>query len=216
MSSVFCQPRDAAGTVKMPCQEGYGNCEVIPPPSCGAYSASASNGRKIAYYQSTNIRYRACNRIQPSQITIDGLTHLLLAFAAIDPVSFEVTPTDPSDTVLYTQFTALKTPQLQTWIAIGGFDFNNPGPTFTTWSDMCGTVTNRAVFIASLIEFMDTWGFQGADIDWEYPSIDARGGRPEDTANLVSLVKEMRAAFGTKYGISTVLYESLSLLPSLR
>ena len=176
-----------------------------PPPQCGEYSTSASNGRKMAYYQSSNLRYRACNRIQPSQIITEGLTHLLLAFAAIDPVTFNVTPTDPSDTLLYAQFTVLKTPQMQTWIAVGGFDFNNPGPTYTTWSDMCCTATNRAAFITSLIEFMDTWGFQGVDIDWEYPSIAARGGRPEDTANLVSLVKEMRAAFDTKYGISVVL-----------
>jgi chitinase len=202
---VFCQPRDAAGTVKTPCQKGYGNCAVIPPPNCGGHSASASNGRKVAYYQTANVRYRACNRIQPSQIVTNGLTHLILTFAAIDPVSFKVTPTDPSDTVLYSQFTSLKTPQLQTWISIGGFDFNNPGPTFTTWSDMCTSATNRASFIASLIEFMDTWGFQGVDIDWEYPTIAARGGRPGDTANLCSLLEEMRAAFGTKYGISIVL-----------
>ena len=52
---------------------------------------------------------------------------------------------------------------------------------------------------------MDKYGFQGADLDWEYPASDVRGGRPEDTANLVSLVKEMRAAFGTKYGLSSIL-----------
>ena len=39
-----------------------------------------------------------------------------------------------------------------------------------------------------------------ADIDWEYPSNPKRGGRKEDKDNLVSLMKEMRAAFGTKYG----------------
>lgn len=123
----------------------------------------------------------------------------------IDPVSFNITPTDSSDIVLYSQFTALKTPQLQTWISIGGFDFSDQGPTFTTWSDMCSTAQNRAAFINSLMEFMDTLGFQGVDIDWEYPTIAARGGQANDTANLVSLLKEMRAAFGYKYGISTVL-----------
>jgi chitinase len=50
---------------------------------------------------------------------------------------------------------------------------------------------------------MDTWAFQGVDIDWEYPSNAARGGRPEDTENFVLLLKEMNAAFGTKYGLST-------------
>ena len=94
---------------------------------------------------------------------------------------------------------------MQTWIAIGGFDFSDPGPTHTTWSDMMSTSANRAAFISSLIDFMTTWGFQGVDIDWEYPANPDRGGRPEDTQNLVSLLADMRAAFGAKHGISVTL-----------
>jgi chitinase len=94
---------------------------------------------------------------------------------------------------------------MQTWVAIGGFDFSDPGPTHTTWSDTMSTSANRAAFISSLIDFMTTWGFQGVDIDWEYPANRDRGGRPEDTQNLVSLLADMRAAFGAKYGISVTL-----------
>jgi hypothetical protein len=43
------------------------------------------------------------------------------------------------------------------------------------------------------------------DLDWEYPATPERGGRESDTANQVSLVKEMREAFGDKYGISSIL-----------
>jgi chitinase len=39
----------------------------------------------------------------------------------------------------------------------------------------------------------------------QYPSEPKRGGRPDDAKNLVSLVNEMRAAFGTRYGISVAL-----------
>lgn len=52
---------------------------------------------------------------------------------------------------------------------------------------------------------MNTYGFDGVDIDWEYPQADDRGGASADTANYVALVKEMRAAFGTKYGITVTL-----------
>lgn len=69
-------------------------------------------------------------------------------------------------------------------------------------SNMVATQANRARFISSLMAFMAQYGFQGADIDWEWPVDPARGGRPGDTAGLVALVKEMRAAFGTRYGIS--------------
>jgi chitinase len=52
---------------------------------------------------------------------------------------------------------------------------------------------------------MNKYGFQGVDIDWEYPVAPERGGHEDDTQNFVLLVKEMRAAFGTKYGISLTL-----------
>jgi chitinase len=53
---------------------------------------------------------------------------------------------------------------------------------------------------------MDTYGFQGADIDWEYPSEAKRGGRPDqDAENLVLLMKEMHAAFAGRYGSSIAL-----------
>ncbi|KAL8692314.1 MAG: hypothetical protein Q9218_002631 [Villophora microphyllina] len=94
---------------------------------------------------------------------------------------------------------------METWVAVGGFDFSDPGSTRTTWSDMCSTSANRAAFISSLMQFMKQWGFQGADLDWEYPATPDRGGSDIDTANFVSLVTEMRTAFGTKYGISLTL-----------
>jgi hypothetical protein len=52
---------------------------------------------------------------------------------------------------------------------------------------------------------MDTYGFDGVDIDWEYPGADDRGGVSADTENYVTLTKEMRAAFGTKYGLTVTI-----------
>ena len=52
---------------------------------------------------------------------------------------------------------------------------------------------------------MSKYGFQGVDLDWEYPATPERGGRPADTANFVLLVKEMKASFGGQYGISLTL-----------
>jgi chitinase len=39
---------------------------------------------------------------------------------------------------------------------------------------------------------MDRYGFDGIDIDWEYPGAPDRGGQPEDGENLTKLFKEMR------------------------
>ncbi len=114
---------------------------------------------------------------------------------------------DPGDVSTYLPFTDLKSEVMQTWIGIGGGGFTDPGsPTITTWSDMCSSATSRAAFISSLEDFMTTWGFQGVDLDWEYPAVVSRGGQPYDTANFVSLVQEMRASWGSRFGISISMY----------
>ncbi|KAI6750545.1 hypothetical protein HG530_014826 [Fusarium avenaceum] len=191
----FCQ----AGSKDNACQEGFGSCTKIQPPSCGGRSAFA---RSIGYYQFANVRERQCNRITPKQIRTDGFTHLYGAFATIDPDTFAVKPWHEDDVELYKEFTGLKKKGLETWIAIGGWTFNDPGPTRTTFSDLSASPARRARFIKSLTSFLDEHGFQGVDLDWEYPGAPDRGGRKEDTDNYVSLLKDMRAAFGTKYGIN--------------
>jgi chitinase len=108
---------------------------------------------------------------------------------------------------LYSRFTALKDTNrsLQTWISVGGWSFTDPGPTRSAFSDMSSNSGNRQKFIEGLISFMDNYGFDGVDLDWEYPQADDRGGVTSDKDNYVSLVKEMRQAFGSKYGISMTL-----------
>jgi chitinase len=141
-----------------------GSCEVVPPPTCGGSSAS---GRTIGYYQLSNVRDRQCNRIRPSEIDTTGLTHLYAAFASINPSTFAVTPMHSEDPDLYREFTELKTSSLQTWIAVGGWDFNDPGSTRTTFSDLARTSQRRSRFINSLVTFMQEYDFQGVDLDWE-------------------------------------------------
>ncbi|ERS97515.1 hypothetical protein HMPREF1624_05684 [Sporothrix schenckii ATCC 58251] len=166
------------------------------PKAVGGNSAS---GRKIGYWQSSNVRKRQYK---------DG--------------KFKCPPVRPGDIPLDTNIPSVAVGRiytmLLTWIAVGGFDFSDPGvdpdaetdtapdvSTHSTWSDMAMTTDRRTAFIQLLITFMDKYGFQGIDLDWEYPVSEDRGGRPEDTKNFVSLVREMRQAFGTKYGISVAL-----------
>ncbi|KJR82025.1 uncharacterized protein SPSK_02915 [Sporothrix schenckii 1099-18] len=184
------------------------------PKAVGGNSAS---GRKIGYWQSSNVRKRQykdgkfkCPPVRPGDIPLDTN----IPSVAVGRIyTMLLAP-------LYTEFTALKYRPNgpQTWIAVGGFDFSDPGvdpdaetdtapdvSTHSTWSDMAMTTDRRTAFIQLLITFMDKYGFQGIDLDWEYPVSEDRGGRPEDTKNFVSLVREMRQAFGTKYGISVAL-----------
>jgi chitinase len=154
-TDVFCHDADPAHHT-MPCQAGYGSCSIASPPQCSEDSGS-SEGRTVGYYQSWNVRQRQCDTLTPKQLNTKGFTHLFYSFAFIDPNDFSVVPAHDDDVDMMQEFTDLsKDGKLQTWIAIGGFDFSDPGtPTHTTWSDMVSTKANRAKFIASIEQYME-------------------------------------------------------------
>ena len=60
---------------------------------------------------------------------------------------------------------------------------------------VASTAVNRQTFIDSLISFMQKYGLDGVDIDWEYPAANDRGGIPADTDNFVLLMSEIQEEF---------------------
>lgn len=80
---------------------------------------------------------------------------------------------------------------------------------------MASSKANRQVFISSLLDFLKKWDFAGVDIDWEWPGSDTRGGNPAiDKQNQVDLMKELRAALGSR-GLSIVLPAQYAYLQHL-
>ncbi|KAJ6257663.1 hypothetical protein Dda_7450 [Drechslerella dactyloides] len=174
------------------CQSG---CDT-PKPKCSG--AGGLGERVVGYYESWATT-RKCAAVPPSDLVTYGLTHLNFAFAGIDPATFKIAPAAAGDVPLYTRVTNIKKdqPDLKVYIAVGGWAFNDPGPTRETFSNMASTAANRNTFIQSVMSFMQTYGFDGLDLDWEYPKADDRGGKPADTLNYVMLVRELRQAFNT-------------------
>lgn len=135
-TDLYCTNGDPQGHT-LPCQAGFGSCQVKSGHTCGVGSGS-TNGRTIGYYQGSNTHDRLCNLIYPKDIATDGYTHLYYAFASIDRNTFAVAPADPGDVALFTEFTALRSKGMAfpplSWIAVGGFDFSDPNKaTHKTW-----------------------------------------------------------------------------------
>lgn len=199
----FCGSTNDFCDAKKGCQKDFGGCGDAKRPSCGGNSIAK---RTIGYYEAWSAT-RKCDSVTPEDLNLNGFTHINFAFAFFDPTTFQIAPMDSSSGKLYSRFTALKDNNdgLETWISVGGWSFTDPGPTRNAFSVMTSTADNRKKFISGLINFMEHYGFDGVDLDWEYPQADDRGGITADKANYVALAKDLRAAFGSRYGISMTL-----------
>lgn len=85
-------------------------------------------------------------------------------------------------------------PKSKVSICIGGWNFNEKGGTKHIFGDMASTFENRQIFITSVMNFVRKHGFDGVELDWEYPGFEDQGGKPRDKENFVKLVQEMRQA----------------------
>ncbi|RDW81627.1 uncharacterized protein DSM5745_05184 [Aspergillus mulundensis] len=183
--NVCCSKYGFCGTT-----EEFCGSKKVKRPSC---KSNRSTQRVVGYYEGW-APGRVCNILWPEQIPLGIYTHLNYAFATIDPDTFEVMPPNRREAHLMTSLTDLKLhdPHLRVNIAIGGWSFSNPGPTATTFSDLAASEANQRKFFKSLVSFMATYGFDGVDIDWEYPAANDRNGRAEDYANFPKFMANLK------------------------
>ncbi|XP_073965066.1 probable chitinase 10 [Choristoneura fumiferana] len=155
-------------------------------------------GKAVVCYVASWATYR----VEAAKYDIDDLepghcTHLIYSFARLDEATMSIKSMDPWQDIQkwngqagYKGFVAMKQryPDLKVTLSIGGWLEGS-----LKFSKMAASRQNRRTFIQSVVTYLDTYKFDGLDLDWEYPA--RRDGRPEDKANYVSLVKELKAAF---------------------
>ena len=143
--------------------------------------------KMVGYYAA----WSAYSGFTPDKIDARKLTHINYAFANIGN-DFRITLGYPDvDSANITKLNALKqvNPNLKTIIAVGGWSWSG------RFSDAALTEASRTVFADSCVDFIVQHGFDGVDIDWEYPvsgGLSTNIRRPEDKTNYTLLMQKLR------------------------
>eukprot|EP00106_Octopus_bimaculoides_P005001 XP_014772443.1 PREDICTED: acidic mammalian chitinase-like [Octopus bimaculoides] len=157
-------------------------------------AANNATYRRVCYYTNWSQTVPAAGKFEPEDINPYHCTHICYAFAKLD--GNHIAPTYPNDESrpwmkgLYERTLNLKkiNPSLKILISLGGWDMGS-----APFTAMVANAANRKDFIDHAITWMRKRGFDGLDIDWEYPA--NRGSPPEDKNRFSMLIKEARQAF---------------------
>ncbi|KAF7377724.1 hypothetical protein MSAN_00195400 [Mycena sanguinolenta] len=174
--------------------------------------ASATGKVSMGYFTNWGI-YGA--NFQPTDIVPSTLTHILYAFADVDPSSGAISLTDlyadtqkhfPTDSWSETgnnlygclkQMYLLKLANrhLKVSLSIGGWTYSQDGHfAFVT------NAAARATFVTDAVAMIENYGFDGIDLDFEYPADAAQG---QGFADLITALRTAFDALAAKKGDST-------------
>nr|AWU67213.1 putative chitinase [Crangon crangon] len=164
-------------------------------------TVGVSTAEKIVCYFSSWAVYRPDQgKFDVEDIDPFLCTHFIFSFAGLSNHTWEIEVLDPWNELCpwetggnhcaYQRFVDQKwtNPDLTLLLALGGWNEGSED-----YSVMAADPTKRKTFIDSCIALLHTQHFDGMDFDWEYPA--ARGGKPEDKENYVTLMQEMFLAF---------------------
>ncbi|MFN5895552.1 MAG: glycosyl hydrolase family 18 protein, partial [Dolichospermum sp.] len=160
-----------------------------------AYNSVLPNYIVGGYIGSWNL-----NSNTPVDTPFNKLTHLFYSFADVTSTGTVQLPQDGTGTgdIAKLQQIKAQNPNLKIMLSIGGATEND-------FSSAAATVQSRANFAQSAIQLMKTNGFDGLDIDWEYPQANEDNNYIQLLAQLRTQINQASQNDGKQYLLTTAL-----------
>ena len=175
---------------------------VAAAGQAAAQDGSANHGKIMGCYFGSWAFYRpGLGKFDVPDIDPTLCTHGFYGFADIDENTYEIRVWDPwydlgpqdcgageCNYDSYRRFVALKqrNPDFKPMISVGGWTAGSK-----EFSEMARDPGLRAVFIDSVVAFLQKFGFEGLDFDWEYPGFFDGSDEENDRDNFSALIREL-------------------------
>lgn len=163
-------------------------------------SDAGAEYKVVCYFTNWAWYRQGDGKFLPEHIDDQLCSHIVYGFAVLNRDKLTIQPHDSwadLDNNFYERVVAYKKKGVRVTVAIGG------------WNDSAGDKYSRLVrsaaarerFIRHVVDFIEKHGFDGLDLDWEYPvcwQVDCKKGTSDERQGFTDLVRELSKAFKPK------------------
>ncbi|XP_059612054.1 probable chitinase 10 [Phlebotomus argentipes] len=167
--------------------------------------------KMVCYFTNWAWYRKGAGKYVPEDIDTNLCTHVIYGFAVLDYSNLVLRTHDSwadIDNKFYERVSGLKKKGVKVSLALGGWN-DSQGDKY---SRLVRSPASRKKFIDHALLFIEKYGFEGLDLDWEYPvcwQVDCKKGFPDEKQGFSDLVRELSEAFKPKgYLLSTAVSPS--------
>ena len=121
--------------------------------------------KSMCYFTNWSSKRSGIGKYSPIDIESNQCTHIIYSNAVLDDKELVIKMENDIDADLYNKVMTLKSKGVKVLIALGGWNESSGDK----YSRLVADPSARKRFVKSVLEFIEEHGFDGLDMNWEYP-----------------------------------------------